>query len=235
MASAAYAGRLHHGRDPGQARRAGITVGDALDAIGYRGSEPVGAQAIGAFVELHIEQGPILEAEGKTIGVVEGGQGIIWFDGVITGFESHAGTTPMPRRRDALLALAEFALAAETIALAHAPSAVATIGEAAILAPSRNVVPGRVAFTLDVRDPRADHPRRYGGGSRADAAADIAGRRRLEIALDADLAQGTGAVRSRHRGGDRCGGREPRALRGAGSSRAPGTMPAISPRRCRPP
>ncbi|MFX8731626.1 Zn-dependent hydrolase, partial [Acinetobacter baumannii] len=70
-----------------------------------------------------------------------------------TGFESHAGTTPMPRRRDALLALSEMALAAERIALAHAPSAVATVGEAGILAPSRNVVPGRVAFTLDVRDP----------------------------------------------------------------------------------
>ena len=96
--------RVHDRRDPGQARRgrhhrrARPSTPSAIAA-----AEAVGAREIGAFVELHIEQGPILEAEGKTIGVVEGGQGIMWFDGVITGFESHAGTTPMPRRRDALL------------------------------------------------------------------------------------------------------------------------------------
>ena len=63
---------------------------EALDGIGYRGKETVGAQKLGAFIELHIEQGPILEAEAKTIGVVDHGQGIIWYDGRITGFESHA-------------------------------------------------------------------------------------------------------------------------------------------------
>ena len=156
MASAAYAGDFTTDEILEKTDAAGITVGDALDAISYRGTDAVGDQAIGAFVELHIEQGPILEAEGLTIGVVEGGQGIAWFDGTITGFETHAGTTPMPRRRDALLGLAEIALAVERIALAHAPTAVATIGEAVIGAPSRNVVPGLVRFTLDVRDPKSE-------------------------------------------------------------------------------
>ena len=155
LASGVFAG-IHtqdyaYGREDADGKR----FGDELKRIGFVGEEPVGARRIHSMFELHIEQGPILEAEGKTIGVVEGGQGIMWFDGVITGFESHAGTTPMPRRRDALLALAEFALAAERIALAHAPSAVATIGEAAILAPSRNVVPGRVAFTVETMPPPA--------------------------------------------------------------------------------
>ncbi|MCJ2094158.1 Zn-dependent hydrolase [Methylobacterium sp. J-072] len=182
MASAAYAGEFTTDEILAKRDAAGITVAEALDAIGYRGAEAVGTRAIGAFVELHIEQGPILEAEGKTIGVVEGGQGIMWFDGLITGFESHAGTTPMPRRRDALLALSEFALAAERIALAHAPSAVATIGEAQILAPSRNVVPGRVGFTVDVRDPSSSTLDAM-EASLNEAATEIAERRRLEIAL----------------------------------------------------
>ncbi|MGU3284176.1 allantoate amidohydrolase [Methylobacterium mesophilicum] len=182
MASAAYAGDFTTDEILAKRDAAGVTVAEALESIGYRGGEAVGAREIGAFVELHIEQGPILEAEGKTIGVVEGGQGIMWFDGRITGFESHAGTTPMPRRRDALLALSEFALAAERIALAHAPTAVATIGEAVILAPSRNVVPGRVAFTVDVRDPRSPTLDAMEASLR-EAATEIAERRRLEIAL----------------------------------------------------
>ena len=77
---------------------------------------PVGTQPFSCFVELHIEQGPILEAEGKTIGVVDSGQGVLWYDGKITGFESHAGSTPMELRRDALATLSEIVLAVETIA-----------------------------------------------------------------------------------------------------------------------
>ena len=183
MASAAYAGAftvedIHARRDA-----AGISVAEALETIGYLGSEPVGARRIGAFVELHIEQGPVLEAEARTIGVVEGGQGIAWFDGTVTGFESHAGTTPMPRRRDALAGLAEIALAVERIALAHGPSAVATIGEAVIGAPSRNVVPGRVRFTLDVRDPESATLDAVEAELRA-ALGGIAARRNLAIDLD---------------------------------------------------
>ncbi|WP_342162624.1 Zn-dependent hydrolase [Methylobacterium sp. SD21] len=183
MASAAYAGEFTTDEILAKTDAAGTTVAQALDAIGYRGGESVGERTIGAFVELHIEQGPILEAEGKTIGVVEGGQGIAWFDGTVEGFESHAGTTPMPRRRDALLGLSEFALAAERIALSHGPSAVATIGETTILAPSRNVVPGRVAFTVDTRDPRAETLDAVEKELR-EAAAEIGERRRLSIVLE---------------------------------------------------
>ncbi|MCE4224648.1 Zn-dependent hydrolase [Methylobacterium sp. C25] len=155
MASAVFAGDYTSDEILARSDAAGITVAEALQAIGSVGEERVGDREFGAFVELHIEQGPILEAEETAIGVVEGGQGISWFDGSITGFESHAGTTPMMRRRDALLGFSEFCLAAERIALAHGPSAVATIGEATIAAPSRNVVPGGMAFTLDLRDPRS--------------------------------------------------------------------------------
>ena len=182
MASAAYAGDFTTDEILEKTDAAGISVGDALDAIGYRGTDAVGDRTIGAFVELHIEQGPILEAEGRTIGVVEGGQGIAWFDGTITGFEAHAGTTPMPRRRDALLGLAEIALAVERIALAHAPTAVATIGEAGIGAPSRNVVPGLVRFTLDVRDPKSEVLDAIEAELRASLPA-IADRRKLTVDL----------------------------------------------------
>ena len=82
----------------------------------------MGTHKFGGFVELHIEQGPMLEAENKTIGVVDPGQGMLWYDGKITGFESHAGSTPMPLRRDALATLSEMVLAMERIARAHGPT-----------------------------------------------------------------------------------------------------------------
>src|ERR1700761_7022183 len=107
MASAAYAGDYTTDDILSRKDAAGISVGEALDSIRYRGDSPVGTQKFSGFVELHIEQGPILEAESKTIGVVDSGQGVLWYDGRITGFESHAGTTPMPLRRDALATLAE--------------------------------------------------------------------------------------------------------------------------------
>ena len=78
--------------------------GDELDRIGYRGDEPAGGHKLGAHFEVHIEQGPILEAEGKTIGIVTGVQGMRWFEVTVTGAESHAGSTPMPLRHDAMLA-----------------------------------------------------------------------------------------------------------------------------------
>ncbi|KQO70759.1 Zn-dependent hydrolase [Methylobacterium sp. Leaf87] len=184
MASAAHVGTFTVADILARADADGISVAEALARLGIVATEPTGSRAIGAFVELHIEQGPILEAEQKTIGVVEGGQGIIWFDGTVTGFESHAGTTPMPRRRDALTGLAEVALAVERIAHAHGPSAVATMGEAVIGAPSRNVIPGRVRFTLDVRDPHAATLDAIDTDLRA-ALAEIAARRNLAITLDA--------------------------------------------------
>jgi N-carbamoyl-L-amino-acid hydrolase len=160
----------------------GVTVASALDQIGYRGSVPVGTQRLGAFVELHIEQGPILEREQKTIGVVERGQGVLWYDGHITGMERHAAT-PMEYRQDAMAALAEIVLAAETIAKSHAPNAVATVGEAVIAAPSRNVVPGEIAFTMDVRSPD-DAIMTVLDTKIREAIAEIAKRRRAEITFD---------------------------------------------------
>ncbi|TCT01676.1 Zn-dependent hydrolase [Aquabacter spiritensis] len=162
---------------------AGITAGAALEAIGYRGAMPVGTQAFGGFVELHIEQGPLLEAEGTTIGVVERGQGIVWYDGRITGFESHAGSTPMHLRRDALAALSELVLAVEGLAVEHGPDAVGTVGEAAIATPSRNVIPGAIAFSAEFRSPDATILETLERGLAAKIA-EIAARRRVEIALD---------------------------------------------------
>jgi beta-ureidopropionase / N-carbamoyl-L-amino-acid hydrolase len=183
MASAAYAGDYTTENILARTDAAGLTVGEALDSIGYRGSEPVGARKFGAFVELHIEQGPLLEAENKTIGVVDRGQGIVWYDGKVTGFESHAGTTPMPLRRDALAALSEVVLAVERIANAHGPNAVGTVGEAVIAAPSRNVIPGELAFTADIRSPASETLDAIDKDLRA-AIAEIASRRKVEIAFE---------------------------------------------------
>lgn len=162
----------------------GVSVAQALSEIGYRGPVQVGEQPFGAFVELHIEQGPLLEADAKTIGVVDHGQGVLWYDGRITGFESHAGTTPMPLRRDALATLSEVVLAVERVARELGPNAVGTIGEAVIASPSRNVIPGEIAFTVDVRSASAETMDRLDGGLRS-AIATIAERRKgVDIALD---------------------------------------------------
>ena len=183
MGSAAYVGDFT--TDDILSRRDidGVTVAEALDTIGYRGDSAVGTQKFAGFVELHIEQGPILEAEGKTIGVVDSGQGVLWYDGRITGFESHAGSTPMPLRRDALATLSEIVLAMERIATSHGPRAVGTVGEAVIASPSRNVIPGAIAFTVDCRSADAAIMDALDRELRA-AIAGIAARRRVEVALD---------------------------------------------------
>ncbi|WP_315757787.1 MULTISPECIES: Zn-dependent hydrolase [unclassified Bradyrhizobium] len=183
MASAAYVGDFTVEDILSRTDAAGMTVGAALDEIGYRGETKVGTQKFSGFVELHIEQGPILEAENKTIGVVDHGQGVFWYDGKVTGFESHAGSTPMPLRRDALLALSEFALTLEQIALKLGPNAVATIGEAVIANPSRNVIPGEIAFTIDCRSANADTLDALDASLRA-AASEISKKRKVEIAID---------------------------------------------------
>ena len=183
MASAAYAGDYTTEHILARRDAAGVTVGEALDSIGYRGSEAVGARKLGAFVELHIEQGPLLEAENKTIGVVDRGQGIVWYDGKVTGFESHAGTTPMPLRRDALATLSEIVLAMERVAKKHGPRAVGTIGEAVIANPSRNVIPGEIAFTVDCRSADAGIMDALDRDLRA-AITEISARRKVDVQLD---------------------------------------------------
>src|SRR5690606_23943236 len=115
----------------------------------------VGGRDIGAFFEAHIEQGPILEAEGKTIGVVEGVQGIRWYEVTVTGEEAHAGPTPMARREDALVGAARMVEAVNRLGLAHQPDACATVGLLRVGPNSRNVIPGTVFFTVDLRHPDA--------------------------------------------------------------------------------
>jgi N-carbamoyl-L-amino-acid hydrolase len=183
MASAAYVGDFTTDDILSRKDADGVTVAEALDGIGYRGQSPVGTQKFSGFVELHIEQGPILEAEGKTIGVVDSGQGVLWYDGEITGFESHAGSTPMSLRRDALATLSEIVLAMERIAAKHGPMAVGTIGEAVIANPSRNVIPGEIAFTVDCRSADAGIMDVLDKELRA-AVAEIAARRKVDVKLD---------------------------------------------------
>src|SRR6266849_775579 len=183
MATAAYVGDFTTDDILSRKDIDGVTVAQALDGIGYRGASPVGRQKFSSFVELHIEQGPILEAEGKTIGVVDSGQGVLWYDGKIVGFESHAGSTPMPLRRDALATLSEIVLTMETIAKKHGPNAVGTVGEAVIAAPSRNVIPGEIAFTMDCRSADATIMDALDKDLRA-AIAGIAARRKAEVTPD---------------------------------------------------
>lgn len=131
----------------------GKTIGEELQRIGYAGNEPVGERKLGAFFELHIEQGPILEAEGRTIGVVTGAQGQRWYEITLTGQEAHAGPTPMTRRRDALVGASQIVLAVNRIGLEHGPLACATVGLLQVSPNSRNTIPGKVFFTVDFRHP----------------------------------------------------------------------------------
>jgi len=131
----------------------GKTIREELERIGYLGDQPVGGRKFRAFFEAHIEQGPILEAERKTVGVVLGIQGMKWFEVTLTGRESHAGTTPMNRRADAMLACARVVDRVNRIALDFAPG-VSTVGLVQVSPNSRNTIPGTVFFTVDLRHPR---------------------------------------------------------------------------------
>ncbi|MCU1755128.1 MULTISPECIES: Zn-dependent hydrolase [Pseudomonas] len=129
----------------------GITVGEALNAIGYAGSRKVSGHPVGAYFEAHIEQGPILEDERKTIGVVLGALGQKWFDLNLRGVEAHAGPTPMHLRKDALVGAAAVVAAVNKAALGHQPHACGTVGCLQTYPGSRNVIPGEVRMTLDFR------------------------------------------------------------------------------------
>ncbi len=131
----------------------GRRFGDELRRIGYAGDAPVGGRSVAAYFEAHIEQGPILEAEGKTIGVVTGAQGQRWYEITVTGQEAHAGPTPMARRKDALVAAACMIDAVNRIGHRHQPGACATVGHVQVSPNSRNTIPGRVFFTVDFRHP----------------------------------------------------------------------------------
>ena len=131
----------------------GKSLGEELKRIGYMGDMPCGSNPIGALLEAHIEQGPILEAENRQIGVVIGGQGQRWFDLILKGQDSHAGSTPMPGRRDALVAAAEIISMVKLLALDYAPDGVGTVGQMSVMPNSRNTIPGEVFLTVDIRNP----------------------------------------------------------------------------------
>jgi N-carbamoyl-L-amino-acid hydrolase len=153
IASGVFAGVFTREFAHARQDRAGVKFGDALEAIGYRGAEPCGGHKLSAFFEIHIEQGPYLEQEGKDIGVVTGVQAMRWYEATVTGQDTHAGTTPMPRRRDALVGAARIVEAVDALARKNAPYAVGTVGILETKPGSPNVVPGEVFFTIDLRHP----------------------------------------------------------------------------------
>ena len=153
IASGVFAGVFDLDYGHSRADGEGKTIGEELERIGYLGEQTPGEHPIGAFFEAHIEQGPILEAEEKTIGVVTGAQGQRWFECWLQGAESHAGTTPMNRRRDALLAASKLVVEINKIALENAPHAVTTVGMIESSPNSRNTIPGHVFLTIDLRHP----------------------------------------------------------------------------------
>jgi N-carbamoyl-L-amino-acid hydrolase len=155
LASGVWAGAFTEAYAYDRRDRDGRRLGDELERIGFNGEVPCAPQPWKCHLELHIEQGPILEAEGQEIGVVTGGQGIRWYDVTITGKESHAGSTPMPRRKDALVAAAHVIAALDRIARQHAPHAVITVGVIDARPASRNIIPGSASFTVDLRHPDA--------------------------------------------------------------------------------
>ncbi len=130
----------------------GKTVQGELQRIGYIGAQEPGDHPIGAYFETHIEQGPVLEDHDITIGVVGGVLGIRWYDCVVTGMEAHAGPTPMALRKDALQVAAKLMLEVVACAHRHPPHGRGTVGMVQVFPNSRNVIPGSVKFSIDLRN-----------------------------------------------------------------------------------
>ena len=131
----------------------GVSVAAALDQIGYRGAEPAAPSAADAYFELHIEQGPFLEREGKQIGIVTGAQAQVWYDAVAIGQDSHAGTTPPSTRKDALVCAARIIDLVDRMMRARGEDGRGTVGQLHVVPNSRNVVPGEVRFSVEFRHP----------------------------------------------------------------------------------
>ncbi|MFN3321048.1 MAG: Zn-dependent hydrolase [Allorhizobium sp.] len=153
LASGVFAGVLT--QDYAYARKdmEGKTFGDELKRIGWVGDEEVGARKMHAYFEYHIEQGPILEAEEKQIGVVTHCQGLWWLEFTLTGREAHTGSTPMNLRVNAGLAMARIMEMVQEVAMSEQPGAVGGVGQVKFSPNSRNVLPGTVVFTVDIRTP----------------------------------------------------------------------------------
>ncbi len=153
LASGVFAGIHSQDYAYGRSDMDGKTFGEELARIGWLGDEKVGARKMHAMLELHIEQGPILEATGKTIGVVTHGQGLWWLEITLTGRDAHTGSTPMNMRVNAGLGMARITEAVHRIAMSHQPNAVGAVGQVKVYPNSRNVIPGKVVFTVDIRSP----------------------------------------------------------------------------------
>ena len=153
LASGVFAGIHTEDYAKGRTDPEGKVFGAELERIGWVGEEKVGARKMKAMFELHIEQGPILEAEEKTIGVVTHGQGLWWLEITLTGKDAHTGSTPMHMRVNAGLGMARITERVHQIAMSHQPNAVGAVGQVFVHPNSRNVIPGRVVFTVDIRSP----------------------------------------------------------------------------------
>jgi N-carbamoyl-L-amino-acid hydrolase len=153
LASGVFAGVFTPDFAYARADRDGKTFGDELKRIGYQGNDKAGARKFAAMFELHIEQGPILEDESRMIGIVQGVQGMRWYEVTVTGQAAHTGATPMRLRKNALLGAARMIARIDAIAHEHTPDAVGAVGLIENRPNSRNVVPGEVFFTVDFRHP----------------------------------------------------------------------------------
>ncbi|MBB3773653.1 N-carbamoyl-L-amino-acid hydrolase [Angulomicrobium tetraedrale] len=181
-ASAVYAGVMSLEAAYATRDAEGRTLGAELERIGFKGEEPVGARKAQAYFELHIEQGPILEAEGREIGVVTHGQGTRWLEVTLTGREAHTGSTPMPRRLNAGLGAARIIERVDNVAWKHAPLAVGAVGQIDVFPNSRNIITGKAVFTIDIRHPELAVLEAMAQEIRA-GAAEIAERMGLAIAI----------------------------------------------------
>jgi N-carbamoyl-L-amino-acid hydrolase len=152
LASGVFAGVFTADYAHGRTDREGKTFGEELQRIGYRGTTKAGAHKFAGMIELHIEQGPILEHEDRMIGIVQGAQGVRWYDIAISGQDAHAGAMPMRLRKDALLGAARIIERVDAIAR-DVPDGVGTVGVIETKSNSRNVVPGEVFLTVDLRHP----------------------------------------------------------------------------------
>ena len=155
VASGVFAGVFTLEEGQAKADAEGRTIGEELRRIGYEGEMECTGRAYAAYFEPHIEQGPILEREGKTIGIVTDAQGARWYEATVTGQEGHAGATPMEMRQDALVVAARLVGEIRRIGLDHAPLGRATVGILKVSPGSPNVVPGSVFFMVDLRHPDA--------------------------------------------------------------------------------
>ncbi len=219
MGSAAWAGVMPLDQVRAITDRSGISVGAELDRLGWAGAAAFG-KPLRAYLELHIEQGPILEASGSSIGVVTGVQGIRWFKVTLDGFPAHAGTTPMDRRRDPARALAAILRGVYDVASQHAPQMRVTPAQFTSEPVSPNTVPAKISFTIDTRHPDADTLEDIGTTLRqlvSEAAEEHSCNHRMEVINDcAPIVFDDECVQAVESAAQRCGYTHERIDSGAG-------------------